>query len=102
MRKELGTIFQRESLSMFGGGLITITVVRVTSDLSIARVYLSIFSPKSSEEVLQQIRTQAGEIRYKLGSKVRHQLRKVPELEFFIDDSLDYAERIDELLDDSE
>ncbi len=79
------------------GAMITVTKVYVTADLSIARVYLSIFG-KDAREVLNLIEMKAGEIRKQLGMRVKNQLRHVPELRFFIDDSLDYIENIESLL----
>jgi ribosome-binding factor A len=72
--------------------------VRVSPDLSICTAYLSIFPSEKSEELLQNIQRNTSQIRYELGTRVRNQLRIIPELRFFIDDSLDYMERIDELL----
>jgi len=80
------------------GTLITVTAVRVSPDLSVARVYLSIFPPERREELLKAIEANARTIRYDLGQRVRLQLRKIPELSFFIDDSLDYVDNIDKLL----
>ena len=76
------------------------SAVRVSPDLSIARVYLSIFPPQKAQEILQSITASAKTVRYELAQKVRFQLRKCPELAFYLDDSLDYVERIDELLKD--
>ena len=67
-------------------------------DMSIARVYLSVFPSERSQEIVKNINDNMKSIRYELGTRVRHQLRIIPELKFFVDDSLDYAERIDELL----
>ena len=97
LQKELGTYFQRAGAE-FGNKMITVTIVRVSPDLASARVYLSIFPLKSDEDLLTGIRNKTGEIRHSLGTQVRHQLRVVPELSFFIDDSLDYIDKIDGLL----
>lgn len=78
--------------------MITVTVVRVSPDLSFAKVYISVFSTISKDVVLEKIQHQMPEIRRELASNVRFQLRRLPEIVFFIDDSLDYVERIDELL----
>ena len=80
------------------GKLISVTVVRITRDLGIARIYLSIFPTDGTNEVLNQIKLMVKQIRGNLGRRVGKQLRIVPELEFFIDDSLDYIRNIDELL----
>lgn len=97
LQKELGDIFLKEAKAM-QGVLISVSVVRVSADLSVARVYLSIFPSEKSGELLEAIRTNTKAIRFDLGQRVRMQLRKIPELSFFIDDSLDYIENIDNLL----
>jgi ribosome-binding factor A len=98
LQKELGTIFQRNTFSEFKNVLISVTVIRVSADLSVARVYLSVFPSTNADEVLKNIIENTGKIKYELGTKVRNQLRKIPDLKFFIDDSLDYANKIDDLL----
>lgn len=100
LQKDLSDIFQRESKAAFGGAMITVTKVHVTSDLSMAKIYLSLFATGDKEELLNQIRVHTKEIRYKLGRKIGHQVRVVPDLHFFVDDSLDYIERIEKLLDE--
>ncbi|WP_459187912.1 30S ribosome-binding factor RbfA [Parabacteroides sp. APC149_11_2_Y6] len=97
LQKELGDIFLKEAKAM-QGVLISVSVVRVSADLSVARVYLSIFPSEKSGELLEAIRANTKAIRFDLGQRVRMQLRKIPELSFFIDDSLDYIENIDNLL----
>lgn len=97
--KELGTIIQRHFADTLNGVLVTVTKVSVTPDLSIARVYLSIFGTPDGKQILKDIiRPQTKEIRFLLGQNIRHQVRIIPALDFFLDDSLDYIERIDELL----
>ncbi len=98
LQKELGTIFQRNTFSEYKNVLVSVTVIRVSADLSVARVYLSVFPSGNAEEILKNIIENTGKIKYELGTKVRNQLRKIPDLKFFIDDSLDYANKIDELL----
>ncbi len=98
VQKELGSFFQRGSSSFTPGKIITVTVVRVSADLSLAKVYLSIFPSDNAQEVLQNILDSRKIIRHELGKKVRHQLRAVPELIFFIDDTLDYVDNIEDLL----
>lgn len=100
IQRDLADIFQKESRNMFMGKMISVTTVRVTTDLGLARTYLSIFPSEGAEDVLKEIRKQASKIRYLLGKKVGKQLRVVPDLEFFIDDSLDYIDNIDRLLND--
>lgn len=98
IQKELSEIFQREASTRFERAMVTVTRVRISPDLSVARVYVSIFAAKDRDALLVKIREQSSEIRRMLGDKIRKQARITPNLEFFIDDSLDYAERIDQLL----
>jgi ribosome-binding factor A len=97
LQKELGQIIQHKSAE-FGGKLITVTAVRISPDLSVAKIYLSIFPPNDNTKVLNTVKEGIPQIRHELGNLVRHQLRIVPELVFYIDDSLDYIERIENLL----
>lgn len=97
LQKELGQIFLEESY-LFGGKMITVTVVRITPDLGVARIYLSVFNPNEKSDPLSEVREHMGRIKNELGKRIRHQLRIMPELHFFIDDSLDYADNIDRLL----
>ena len=97
IQKELSNIFLLQTKAS-KGVLISVSGVRVTPDLSIARAYLSIFPNNQRDELIENINANNKAIRFDLGQRVRHQLRIIPELEFYIDDSLDYAERIEELL----
>ena len=97
IQKELSEIFLLQTKSM-NGVLVSVSAVRISPDMSIARVYLSVFPSERSQEIVKNINDNMKSIRYELGTRVRHQLRIFPELKFFVDDSLDYAERIDELL----
>ena len=97
IQKELSEIFLLQTKSM-NGVLVSVSAVRISPDMSIARVYLSVFPSERSQEIVKNINDNMKSIRYELGTRVRHQLRVIPELKFFVDDSLDYAERIDELL----
>ena len=97
IQKELSEIFLLQTKSM-NGVLVSVSAVRISPDMSIARVYLSVFPSEGSQEIVKNINDNMKSIRYELGTRVRHQLRIIPELKFFVDDSLDYAERIDELL----
>lgn len=97
IQKELSEIFLLQTKSM-NGVLVSVSAVRISPDMSIARVYLSVFPSERSQEIVKNINDNMKSIRYELGTRVRHQLRIIPELRFFVDDSLDYAERIDELL----
>lgn len=97
LQKDLGEIFQREVPHLFNGAFITVTSVRVSPDLSIARVYLSFLATKDKPGLLETIRENSRTIRQHLGTRVRHQLRIVPDLSFFIDDTAEYAEKMDKL-----
>jgi len=98
VQKELGDYFQREAGFLAPGKLITVTIVRVSPDLSFARVFLSIFPNADQEKVIQKIIDATKTIRMELGRKIRNQVRIIPELVFQIDDSMDYFEKIDSLL----
>lgn len=97
IQKELSEIFRRQTARM-GGVLVSVSTVRVSPDLSIAKVYLSIFPPEKSAEILENIKRQSKTVRYDLAQAVKEVLRKCPDLQFYLDDSLDYAENIDRLL----
>lgn len=100
LQKDMGEIFQLEMRSLVAKVLVTVTKVSVTPDLGLARFYISIFGTNDKITVLDRINQHAGEIRGHLGKRVRHQLRHIPEVQFFEDDSLDYIENIDNLLKD--
>jgi ribosome-binding factor A len=97
LQKELSVIFQEQTRSLHGV-MVSVTRVKISPDLSICTAYLSIFPSEKGEELIKNITKNEKQIRYELGTRVRYQLRIIPELRFFIDDSLDYMERIDELL----
>lgn len=97
LQKELSDIFLLQTKAMHGV-LVSVSAVRISPDMSIARAYLSIFPSEKAEEMCNNINANMRSIRYELGTRVRYQLRIIPELKFFVDDSLDYAEHIDELL----
>jgi ribosome-binding factor A len=97
IQKELSEIFLLQAKSM-NGVLVSVTSVSVSPDLSIARVYISVFPSERGNEIVKNLNGNMKSIRFDLGNRLRHQLRIIPELKFFIDDSLDYLERIDELL----
>ena len=97
IQKELSEIFLLQTKAM-NGVLVSVSAVRISPDMSIARVYLSVFPSEKSQEIVKNINDNMKSIRFELGTRVRHQLRIIPELKFFVDDSLDYVERIDELL----
>jgi ribosome-binding factor A len=97
LQKELSVFFQQHSASYLGK-LISVTAIRLSPDLSVARAYLSIFPVQEIDKVLELIINDTGKIKFELGKKLRNQLRKMPDLKFFIDDSLDHADKINELL----
>ena len=97
LQKELSEIFLLQTKAM-PGILISVSAVRISTDMSIARVYLSVFPSEKAEEMVKNINENMKSIRFELGTRVRHQLRIIPELKFFVDDSLDYIEKIDSLL----
>ena len=97
LQKELADIFQSQT-RMMRGVLVSVTRVKISPDLSICTAYLSLFPSDKGEELLENIRGNEKSVRYELGTRVRNQLRIIPELRFFLDDSLDYLEKIDGLL----
>lgn len=97
LQKELSVIFQQQTRAT-RGVMVSVTRTKVSPDLSICTAYLSIFPSDKGEEILKNITASEKSIRFELGTRVRYQLRIIPELRFFIDDSLDYIDRIDELL----
>ena len=97
LQKELCEIFRQQTAKL-RGVLVSVSAVRVSPDLSVAKAYLSVFPSDKAEEMLDSINHNSKTIRYELAQKVRYQLRKTPELTFYLDDSLDYLENIDNLL----
>ena len=97
IQKELSDIFLLQTKAM-NGVLVSVSVVRISPDMSIARAYLSIFPSERSEEIVKNINDNMKSIRYELGNRVRHQLRIIPELHFHLDETIDKMARIDELL----
>ena len=97
LQKELSELFRKQT-AMMRGILVTVSKVRVSPDLGVAKVYLSIFPSEKGKEQLASIEKNKKTLRYDLGQIVRTQLRRIPELAFFLDDSLDYVEKIDKLL----
>ncbi len=97
IQKDLSEIFRRQTAAM-GNVLVSVSGVKVSPDLSVAKAYLSIFPPERSAEILANIKAQGKTVRYELAQAVKQVLRKCPDLSFFLDDSLDYAENIDRLL----
>jgi ribosome-binding factor A len=99
INEELNDIFRRMNLTMLDGGMISLASVTITPDLFEARIYLSMFQVKDPQSVLSKFEEKNKEIRKELGARVRHQLRSIPELKFFIDDTLDYVFKMEELFD---
>ena len=97
IQKELSEIFRQQTAKTHGV-LVSVSAVRVSPDLSIARAYLSVFPSDKGQEMIDSINKSAQTIRYELAQRVRYQLRKTPALQFYLDDSLDYIENIDKLL----
>ena len=98
IQKDLSDIFMHATREITQSRMITVTVVRMSPDLSLAKVYLSIFPSDDAGKIIVNLQQNIKHIRLELGKKIRHQLRIVPEIAFFVDDSLDYADHIDELL----
>lgn len=98
IQKELADIFLKKGAEFAHGKLVSITRVRISPDLSFAKVYLSIFPATGQDDIITSIQNYSSKIRFDLGQKIRSQLRIVPDLAFFIDDSLDYIDKIDKLL----
>jgi ribosome-binding factor A len=97
IQKDLGEIFLAQTRQM-PGVLISVTGVRISPDLSLSKAYLSIFPSEKGKEILNNINLQKKSIRYELGLRIGKQVRRIPELAFFLDDSFDYLDRIDQLL----
>ena len=97
INEELNDIFRRMGLNMMHGGMVSIAAVKITPDLFEARVYLSMFQVKDTDAAWKLLDEKNKEIRKELGTRVRHQLRSIPEIKFFIDDTLDYVYKIEEL-----
>ncbi len=99
IQEDLAAIFQREGMNYLPNTLVTITKVRVTPDLAIARVFLSFLNNSNVAQALHIIKSHASEIRYKLGARIKDQVRIIPQLEFFVDDTSEYVERMDKIFD---
>jgi len=100
LNKELNEIFQRMGLSMMDGGMVSISGVKITPDLFDARIYLSFFKVADNEEALKKIEERSHDIKKELTARVRHQLRSMPKLSFYIDDTLEYVEKMEKLFKD--
>ena len=98
IQEEMNAIFQRMSLTMMNGGMVSISGVKVTPDLLEARVYISLFQVNDQEATMKKIDEKAWEIKKELTSRIAKQLRRMPELRFFLDDTLDNVFKMEELL----
>lgn len=98
IQKDLAEIIRSKGMAVFGGAMVTVSEVRVSPDLSLAKTYVSIFPSAKAEEVMKLLNDNVKALRGELGHQVAKQLRIVPEIVFYLDTSLDYAEHIDELL----
>lgn len=99
LQKELSEIFRLETAKM-GNALVSVSSVKVSPDLSVAKAYLSVFPGEKAPEVIENVNRQSKTVRYELARRTRFQLRRCPELQFYLDDSIDYLENIDRLLGD--
>lgn len=98
IQRDMAEILRSKGMAAFGGAMLTVSGVKISPDLSVAKIYLSIFPSSKTKETMETIEQMSKQLRGELGRKMAKQLRIIPELTFFVDDSLDYVERIDELL----
>ncbi|WP_303922485.1 30S ribosome-binding factor RbfA [Draconibacterium sediminis] len=98
IQREMAEILLKVNKERFPGKLLSVTGVRITKDLSIARIHLSIFPSEFANDILEEIKLSGKQLRGELGRKTGKSLRVIPDLEFYIDDSLDYIDNIDSLL----
>lgn len=97
IQEEINIIFQRLGLNMIDGGMVSISSVKITPDLLEARIYMSVFNAKDNKLVLKKIEDRAWEIKKELAARIKHQLRRIPEIKFFLDDTLDHVFKMEEL-----
>jgi len=97
LQEEMNDIFRRLSLNMIDGGMVSISTIKVTPDLLEARIYLSLFQVKDDKAVMKTIESRAWEIKKELANRVKHQLRRIPVLHFYLDDTLDYVFKMEEV-----
>lgn len=100
IQKELSEVFQRECAHLVQGKLVTVTIVKVSSDLGLVKVYLSVMPDNSGKEVLENVHNEISSIRHTMGNRLRNQLRKIPEFKFYLDDTAQYASKMDKLFND--
>jgi ribosome-binding factor A len=100
LQEEISGIFHRLGMNMMDGGMISVTSVKVTPDLLECRIYLSLYQVKDAKDTMKKIEERAWEIKKELASRVKHQLRRIPEIKFFHDDTLDHVFKMEELFKD--
>ena len=100
IQKDLGELFQREGAQYLPGSMITVTKVRATPDLGMVRVFLSFFAVKDAQEAIKTIRAHSSEIRYNLGKKIKDQVKGIPNLVFFLDDTSEYVAKMDQIFEE--
>lgn len=98
IQKDIAVIIQQHSVAASGKIMLTVTNVRISPDLGQARIYISVFPSEEAGDIILELNNHVGYYRNELGRKLRHQLKKVPEIKFYLDDSLDYIDNIDNLL----
>ncbi len=98
IQKDVAEIFQKEGAALVRGSLVTVTAVRVSPDFGYAKIYVSIFPFERSQELMKELEQNNWFVRRALGQRIRNQLKSVPEIQFFLDDSLEYIEQIDQAL----
>lgn len=98
IQEEINIIFQRLGLSFINGGMVSVSSVKVTPDLLEVRIYLSIFQAADKKEILKKIEDRHWEIKKELAARIKHQLRRIPDIKFFLDDTLDHVFKMEELL----
>src|SRR5258708_4988173 len=97
MHEELTQVFQRLGLNMLDGGMVSISSVKITPDLLELRVYLSFFQVKNAEAAMKRIEEKAWEVKKEIAARVKHQLRRIPEIRYYLDDTLDHVFKMEEL-----
>ncbi|KAA9331901.1 30S ribosome-binding factor RbfA [Adhaeribacter soli] len=100
LQKELSEVFQRDVVHLFNGAYLSITTVRVSPDLGVAKIYLSMLLVKNPSEVLRTVRENTKAVRHALAQRIKNQVRVIPELIFFLDDSAEYAAKMDKIISD--
>ena len=97
IQEELNNIFMRLGLNMIEGGMVSISSVKVTLDLLEARIYISLFKVQDTQTAMKKIQAQAWEVKKELSERVKHQLRRIPLLQFYLDDTLDYVFKMEDI-----